>query len=290
MRICVVADNVAPTYYQPYLPGIPVDKRGGKDSRGHALSGLVPVVSINCSAVPECGIDGLTMIAVAVNEGGRGNGPAVRVFTAGDPERARGVHGVTVMSGQLTGGTDVVDERSQPVGAWAARSAGGWTLVAESQSPVAPMKAREQNKTVDEVESQLTAVGGWSTATHALLVGQTGERGARLALEGDGSVRYADGSARGFHTTVLRHRANSSSWDPPAVPAGKWTSTEIALRGAQVGDIVTCTCTQLGEFAMLMSARVVRGGIVKVFLKNEEEKTVDLPSGRLRVATVQYAH
>ena len=134
-------------------------------------------VSVNCTTAAagnnQCGIDGLLLTATAVNEGGTGNGPAVRVFTEGDASRARGVRGVTVLSSQLTGGNDVVDERDRPIGSWASRSAGGWTLVAAQPSPDAAAKAKEHNESLAFVESRLTAQGAVDTGTHALLVGQS---------------------------------------------------------------------------------------------------------------------
>ena len=105
------ADNVAPSYYEPFLNNLPMGRRGGHDQKGHARSGLVPIVAINCTTAAggnnQCGIDGLMLVAVSVNEGGTGQG---------DVKRGRGVRGVTVLSSQLTGGNDVVDERDRPIG------------------------------------------------------------------------------------------------------------------------------------------------------------------------------
>lgn len=79
------ADNTLPSYYQPFIADLPVGRRGGHDKKGHALSGLVPIVGINCTTAAmgnnQCGIDGLLVVSASVNEGGTGNGPAVRVFT-----------------------------------------------------------------------------------------------------------------------------------------------------------------------------------------------------------------
>ena len=83
------ADNASPSYYQPFLADLPVGRRGGHDKKGHSLSGLVPVVAINCTTAAmgnnQCGIDGLLIVGASVNEGGTGNGPAVRVFTGAFP-------------------------------------------------------------------------------------------------------------------------------------------------------------------------------------------------------------
>jgi hypothetical protein len=286
------ADNTAPSYYGPYLSGLPPGRRGGHDTKGRPHSGLVPIVSVNCSTAAagnnQCGIDGLLLVAVSVNEGGLGTGPAVRVFTEGDVKKARGVRGVTMLSSQLTGGNDVVDERDRPVGSWASRSAGGWTLVAALPSPDAAAKAKEHNQSLAFAESRLTSQGS-DTGTHALLVGQGGETGARLAVEGSGAIRFADPDSVGWHTTVSAHRSNVALYDPPPLLAGKRVSTDIGLTAALPGDIVTATHEMLGDHAVFVSARVASAGRVRVFLRNEEEETVDLPQGKLRVATVQYA-
>ena len=202
--------------------------------------------------------------------------------------RARGVRGVTVLSSQLTGGNDVVDERDRPIGSWASRSAGGWTLVAEQESPSAAPKAKEHNETLAFAESRLSAQGS-DTGTHALLVGQSGESGARFAIEGSGAMRFADGgSSIGWHTTIAAQRSNATRWDPPPLAPGKLTSTNIGLAGAQTADIVTCTHEMLGDHAVFVSGRVAEAGRVRVFMRNDSDEEVDLPLGLLRVATVQY--
>ena len=66
-----------------------------------------------------------------------------------------------------------MDERDRPIGSWASRSAGGWTLVAARPSVDAAAKAKEHNESLAFVESRLTAQGAVDTGTHALLVGQS---------------------------------------------------------------------------------------------------------------------
>ena len=39
------ADNSAPSYYQPFLAGLPAGRRGGHDKKGRPYSGLVPIVA-----------------------------------------------------------------------------------------------------------------------------------------------------------------------------------------------------------------------------------------------------
>ena len=197
------------------------------------------------------------------------------------------MRGITILSSQLTGGNDVVDERDVPIGSWVSRSAGGWTVVAEEEAPSAGAKAREHNETLPFAESRLTAQGS-DTSTHALLVGQSGDCGSRLAIEGNGALRFADGANNGWHTTVIAHRSNATLWDPPPLTPGQLVSTDIGLLGAKASDIVTCTHEMLGDKLVFVSARVADTGRVRVFLRNDGPDEVDLPSGTLRVATVQY--
>ena len=112
--------------------------------------------------------------------------------------------------------------------------------------------------------------------------------GARLAIEGSGAVRWADGGTHGWHTTAAAQRSNASTWDPPALAPGELASTDIALAGSRPADIVTATHEMLGDHAVFVSGRVASAGRVRVFLRNDGEVAVDLPSGLLRVATVQY--
>ncbi len=209
-------------------------------------------------------------------------------IAGGGRSHARGVRAVTVLSSQLTGGNDVVDERDRPIGSWVSRSAGGWTVVVEPEAPGAAAKAQEHNETLAFAESRLSAQGS-GTSTHALLVGQSSDFGSRLAIEGDGAMRFADGGDSGWHTTVTGQRANATTWDPPSLAPGRLTSTDIGLAGAKPSDIVTCTHEMLGDNLLFVSGRVAEPGRVRVFLRNDGPEEVDLPSGTLRVATVQYA-
>ena len=104
--------------------------------------------------------------------------PAVRVWDGY-------VESVTVLSSQLTGATDVLDCENRPVGSWVGRSGGGFTIVGTANDSAVG-------------NAQLTAHGGdefsngdpkdirnfigknGSTVGHALLVGEAGERHARL--------------------------------------------------------------------------------------------------------------
>ena len=161
-------------------------------------------------------------------------------------------------------------------------------MVAEAEALTAAAKAREHNETLAFAESRLSAQGS-DTSTHALLVGQSGDLGARLAIEGDGALRFADGGSSGWHTTVVSQRSNATIWDPPPLAPGRLTSTDIGLVGAKTSDIVTCTHEMLGDHLVFVSGRVAETGRIRVFLRNDGPDEVDLSAGTLRVATVQYA-
>lgn len=59
--------------------------------------------------------------------------------------------------------------------------------------------------------------------------------------------------------------------------------TRLQLETAQPGDVVDATLSTLGEAAVFLSARVSSVGVVTVFLRNEEQITVDLAVGMLQV-------
>ena len=48
------ADNSAPSYYQPFLAGLPAGRRGGHDKKGRSYSGLVPIVAGKRDEQPFC--------------------------------------------------------------------------------------------------------------------------------------------------------------------------------------------------------------------------------------------
>ena len=48
---------------------------------------------------------------------------------------------------------------------------------------------------------------------HALMVGQSGEKHARLAIESDGSILFGDDGEGAFDTTLRRHISRTVDWD-----------------------------------------------------------------------------
>ena len=61
-----------------------------------------------------------------------------------------------------------------------------------------------------------------------LLIGQSGEAYARLAIEADGSMLFGDGTGP-FDTTLRRHIARKVQWDPPPIQPGK-TAVKVVVR------------------------------------------------------------
>ena len=173
--------------------------------------------------------------------------PAVRVFD-GD------VDSVTVVSSQLTGAADVVDADNLPRGAWASRSAGGFTIVGTANS-------------TEGGNARLTASGGAThrgdvigsggvTKGHALLVGESGEPAARLAIETNGALRWGDGQSMDFDTTLQRLISNATQCDLPQLEPGSVTAVNVTVAGAAPADVVTATLSSLGDALVFVSARV----------------------------------
>ena len=126
------------------------------------------------------------------------------------------------MTSQKLGANDCVDEDNVPVGQWASRSWGGWTLVGKASA----------SESASKVPSQLTAQG--SSPSHAVLAGVSGEPHARLAIE------------TGEHPAILR--------DQVTTPGGT-TITAVAelekqgLRSMFIDTVAMATerSRQLGE-------------------------------------------
>jgi hypothetical protein len=215
----------------------------------------VPVIA----GVVGCTLDGLTIIS-ASGYGGMGyHVPAVRVWDGY-------VQGVTSFSSQLTGATDVLDGENRPVGSWVARSGGGFTIVGNADDAAVGNTQLTAHGGDTHSNGNATDVANFigknsSTVGHALLVGQTGERHARLAVETSGALRWGDGHAISFHTTLRRVRSNSTALDLPAIEPGGVTRAEIRLEGALSTDMVAASLSSLGEELIFVTARVSAPGV-----------------------------
>ena len=126
------------------------------------------------------------------------------------------------------------------------------------------------------------------TAGHALLVGESGEPAARLAIETNGALRWGDGQSMNFDTTLQRCISNSTEFNLPRLEPGGVTSTNITVTGAAPTDVVAATLSSLGDALIFVSARVAAGSRVLVLFKNEGPAPVDLEMGTLRAAVSKF--
>ena len=268
------ADTMEPHYLRRYPDLNP--KSVGCTNRTFDCPGLVGITALNCSKAPGCKLSGLTILTASGFEGAGVQSPAVRVFD-GD------VDSVTVLSSQLTGSADVVDAHNVPRGAWAARSGGGFTIVGTANESAVGNAILTASGGATHRGDYVGRVG--ITRGHALLLGESGERAARLAIETSGALRWGDGKSHSFDTTLHRVTTNSTTLDLPPIKPGGLATASIHVRGAETADTVQATLTSLGDALIFVSARVAAAGRVLVLFKNEGEETVDLDAGVLR-ATV----
>ena len=193
--------------------------------------GLVPVVALNCSGAVSCALDGLTIIAASGYEGMGAHVPAVRVWDGT-------VTALTTFGSQLTGATDCVNGDNKPVGSWVARSGGGFTIVGTSNDSAvgnARLSAAggdtHSNGNASDIHNFIGKPG--NAVGHALLVGESGERHARLAIETSGAMRWADGNSDSFHRPC-RYDQRREICQPSRL-AG---TVRVTLTGATETDIV----------------------------------------------------
>ena len=247
--------------------------------------GLVGVTSLNCSGARGCKFSGLTMISASGYEGAGAHVPAVRVWD-GDCDS------VTILSSQITGASDVLDGDNVPVGSWVSRSGGGFTMVGTANNSAT-------GNAQLTASGPRTAIGDWvpgysapgydtndtqpTTVGHGLLLGESGETHARLAIETSGAMRWGSGSSPDFHTTLLGVASNTTEYDLGSVDPGGVVKTTVNVEGAKTTDVVTATLSSLGEASIFVSARVSSAGRVLVLFKNEDKKPVKVAKGTLRV-------
>ena len=248
-------------------------------------SGLVGICALNCSGIPDCKLDGLTIIASSGYEGMGYHVPAVRVWS-GD------VTAVTVFGSQITGAADVVDETNTPVGSWVSRSGGGFTIVGTANDSAvgnAKLSAAggdtHSNGNASDISNFVGKPG--SAVGHALLLGESGESHARLAVETSGALRWGDGESD-FHSTLRSMRSNATEVDLPPIKAGGVASVSVGLEGASTTDVVTASLSSLGDAMVFVSARVAADGRALVLFRNEGEEAVDAAKGVLRVAAAAF--
>jgi hypothetical protein len=247
-------------------------------------SGLVPVVALNCSGVPGCHLDGVTISSAGQYGGATSKpAPAIRVYSGT-------VNSVTVLSSQLTGSVDVLDAGNRPVGSWISRSAGGFVFVGN-----APEAASSTG------EAALTAGGrnGGGTKSHAVLVGVTGEANARYALSNDGSAHWGDGASDNFHTTLRAVESGSASLPTMQIPAhGAKTSTiplnvNASAPRNYTGTLATCEATHESlddeNLDLEVSCRVSKTvDSAVIVLRNHGDDAATLDAGQVLVVLRRY--
>jgi hypothetical protein len=82
---------------------------------------------------------------------------------------------------------------------------------------------------------------------------------------------------------ILRHLSATKTWDPGSVADGDFTSTNITVTGAVVGDTCTVSMTTLNEVGALLFAHIACSGTAVVTLMNHTGGALDLAEGTLRV-------
>ena len=255
-----------------------------------------PVVALNCSG---CTIDGLTIIGAT-----SGTPNAVRLHNTNPANPADGDTGKVVsgtfLNGHQGGSYDAVDDASSPVGNWATKNlGGGFTVVSDAYPTSAAAKLS-------------------GDSTHAMLIGNSGERSGRLAIDGDGALRWGDGGENDtLDTSLLRPIHKTVAWDPP--PLGVGASASVVV---PVGSKPHCRITSeqrpscnpfqhhllfygqpepgdpvsVGAAEVMLSAQVSASypeddeklSEVKVLVRNVGDAAVDLANGTLRVVVTKW--
>ena len=240
-----------------------------------------PVIRLNCTQ-PLCFLDGVTFESVSI--GGCFDRPnaALQVI-------AGRVDSVLMLDSHKQGAVDVLswgDNHSNhstwlPVGRWTAKSLGGFTLVG----------APQEQRCLDPYYGSHNAQGGrcfddaslTGYSEKALLLGQSGERYARLSIDHDGSICHGDGTKAAWSACNHGHRVSKFSWDPPAIPGGGATARRVEMVGAATEDLVQVTHSMLGMHLAQISAHVASDGLVSVILRNAGTEPMDVEEGSLKV-------
>ena len=260
-----------------------------------------PVVALNCSG---CTIDGLTIIGAT-----SGTPNAVQLHNTNPANPADGDTGKVVsgtfLNGHQGGSYDAVDDTSNPVGNWATKNlGGGFTVVSDAYPTSAAAKLS-------------------GDSTHAMLIGNSGERSGRLAIDGDGALRWGDGGENDtLDTSLLRPIHKAVAWDPPPLAAGASASLVVPVGSKphcritseqrpscnpfqhhllfygqpEPGDPVSVGLSSVGAAEVMLSAQVSASypeddeklSEVKVLVRNVGDAAVDLANGTLRVVVTKW--
>ena len=91
------------------------------------------------------------------------------------------------------------------------------------------------------------------SSEHPIMVGNSGEAFARLAIESDGSLLWGNG-AGAFDTTLRRHIARTVPWDPESIAPGLSTAVLVDVAGTSPGDVASAVRTPVDVAALLAFA------------------------------------
>ena len=105
---------------------------------------------------------------------------------------------------------------------------------------------------------------------HALLLGQAGETGSRLALDHDGAVHWGDGKEGGFQATMTTKLSAREDWPAVALPPAGVHTAVLALQGGAPADICACSHDGLGAAVVQLTCSVVNSSSVQVVLRNAD--------------------
>jgi hypothetical protein len=200
-----------------------------------------------------------------------------------------------LLNGHNSGGVDIMTDDGIPTGSWSSKNdGGGFTIVSDT---VGCPHRKESQHSVEGCSSKLTGL-----STHAFVMGMSGEGAARLAIDGDGSMKYGNGGAAApFDTTFQRPISATKYFDPPPLAAGAANVSSVLVgvcdqagsdfhHGCPApGDVVAVSHSALGMSAVQLTAHVAdTKGVVAVVLRNVGLEPLDVPAGTLRVVVYKF--
>ena len=257
---------------------------------------LTSVIHLNCSQ-PMCTLDGVVMMGAAAYGEGYNDfhvGPAVRVF-------AGLVRSVTLLDSAHLGAAAVVDRRGVPTGSYVSKTGGGLMLLGyRHDNAQVGHDSNDASLVVSHVSPNSPA---WPknnrTSDHGLLLGISGEKTARLAVDCDGSIKWGPGGSADFDSTLARQITRTKEWDPESIQAvggPAIAQTTIAVPGASPGDVVVAAHSGIGlDHAVQLVATAVtdKVGVRLVALPagthgDAASRPVDVPLGTLRVVVSKW--
>ena len=239
-----------------------------------------PVIRFNCSQ-PLCFLDGVTLESVSISGCFDRPNAAVQVV-------AGRVDSVLTLDSHKQGANDVLSWGTNhsdhstwlPVGRWVSKSLGGWTIVGATQEQRCPDPYYGHNTTGSRCFTDATLTG---YSERALLLGQAGDKFARLSLDTDGSICHGDGQKPTWDACHQGHVVHRQSWDPPMLAAHTATRLRVQVPRTGIEDLVQVSLSSLGANLAQLTGHVSEEGEVSVVLRNAGHEAMDVPDGRLKL-------